>query len=168
MNVHLGSVVFGIFLSPGSVIRFVHEFVVSKEHNVSEVYKECSQRKDEEVSPQRATHNGDEDQDNKQSQLTDVSSGREHFIFFIIIINFINLSQISSYFMVEARPVEEVLITLRFQAICIAVKEDTGCVINWTRGERKASTKEFKLTPDKPLIKLSEKFRINTQIEYDS
>lgn len=70
--------------------------------------------------------------------------------------------------MVEARPVEEVLITLRFQAIYIAVKEDTGCVINWTRGERKASTKEFKITPDKPLVKLSEKFRINTQIEYDS
>lgn len=146
-TLRIGSVVFGVLLSPGSVVRFVHELVVAEEHDIQKVDHEGGEGQDEEVSPQGSTHDSDEDEDDEESQLTDVSSGREHLFNFNIIINFNQIITLNLT-MVEGKRTEEYKLILRIHKVQLKVKEDINVRVEWSRGQRTAKTKGFKLKPD--------------------
>ena len=130
------------------VVRLVHELTVTEEHDVSKVHHEGGEGKDEEVSPQRSTHDGDENEDDEESQLTDVSGGGEHLFNFNIISN-----KLINHLMVEGR---EFKLLLKIINVHKQVPQELDCRIIWSRGQRTAKTKGFKLKPDQPDIKLTD------------
>ena len=70
--------------------------------------------------------------------------------------------------MVEGKRTEEYKLILRIHKVILQVSEEMDCNVEWSRGQRTAKTKAFKLKPGQRDIKLGEKFQFSSQIEFDS